>query len=102
MQLTIYPTKIVVQRDLGDKVRYKNESHFLYHLKKELQKRGNDCIKKLAWKDGNLVDDYMHYIRERKTGAYIVYDSWYQIRCCAEEFNKRGEVTMVLDGGGLK
>lgn len=90
------PNKLVVRREVTDTIRFKNESHFLHHLKKALQARGNDCIKKLAWKDGHLVDDYMYYIRERKFGWYV-YDGDHQIRSCAAVFMKDGEVTLWID-----
>lgn len=95
------PRKIVVRREIFDTMRFRDDSHFLYHVKKALQDRGNDCIKKLAWKDGNLVDNHMHYIRERRFG-YIVWDANYAIRSCAEVFNKTGEVELDRDGEGIK
>lgn len=66
--------------------KFYNESRLLHHIKLELIKMGYDVIKKLAYKDGNMVDENMYYIRDRKYRFYI-HDPNYSIRNCYEDFN---------------
>ncbi len=86
-----------VYREVTDPKRYKSDSHFLYHLKKALQRLGYDVIKKLMWKDGHLVDDHEHYIRER-TGKWCIYDLKYAVRLLHKEFMEHGEVVLYKVG----
>ncbi len=63
------------------------ESTFLYHVKKELEKQGYDCIKKRMWKDGHMVDDNQQYIRDRR-GNWCMYNDAWQIYDAGEKFNQ--------------
>lgn len=97
MQVTIVGNHLHVERDLADPKFGKDESWFYYRLKQHLQKLGYDCIKKLAWKDGNLVDDHMYYIRDRKNKWYI-YDNEYACRLISQQFDKEGVVVLTMSG----
>lgn len=103
MRVVISPHNrtVRVERDLLDPVFGKDESWFLHKVKKQLQSMGYDCIKKLAAKDGNLVDDHMHYIRDRKNRWYI-YDNQYATRCVSKEFDTLGFVYLSISEGLCK
>lgn len=86
---------VIVRKEVTDPKFGKDESWFFYKLKQALQKMGKDCIKKLAYKDGHLVDDSMIYIRDRKKRWYI-FDPLYSVRIVSEEFDKGDEVVLTL------
>lgn len=65
MKLVIHAKCIEVIRENGDPKIY-SESLFLYKVKEKMQAAGYDVIKKLMHKDGHLVADTQHYIRDRK------------------------------------
>ena len=61
----------VVTREKGDPVfsgtvNAAGESRLLYHVKKILNARGYDLIKKHMAKDGHLMGDMQQYLRTRK------------------------------------
>jgi hypothetical protein len=69
----------------------RDESILLYQVKQALINQGHDVIKKLAWKDGHMVADTLHYLRSRnpkKPGGFQIWDSRYAVRNTAQEFNK--------------
>jgi len=71
----------------------------LYQIKRELQKLGFDVIKKRMWKDGHMVSDHCQYIRSRNVkvaDAFMIWDSEYAVRDLAEDYRKRGYVTLSL------
>jgi len=72
-----------------------SESHLLHLVKKELIRQGYDVIKKLMWKDGHLVGDTQHYIRERK-GKFAIWFGSYAIRTSYEDYNE-GEVVYQVE-----
>ncbi len=87
MLVQIYKNHVMVFRELGDKAFYgivnaKGESALLYAIKKHLNERGYDLIKKRMCKDGHLVDDMQQYLRPRKPSGnsikdiYIYNGSW--------------------------
>ena len=80
-------------------VHAKGEHGFLHFLKKWLNQRGCNLIKKLMWKDGHLMDDYQPYLRtksERSAGPHMyIYNGSYAIRGAEEAWNK-GSVTLSL------
>lgn len=84
---------VLVRKDVFDPKFGRDDSWFFYRLKQALQAMKKDCIKKLAYKDGHLVDDDMPYIRERKKRWYI-YDPLYSVRSVAEDFDK-GDIIML-------
>lgn len=88
---------IIVRREISDPNFGKDESWFMHRVKTALRQKGLDVVKRLAWKDGNLVDDTMYYLRERK-GNWCIYDHRYALRNSAEDFMKLGEVTLLIQG----
>lgn len=90
-------TRLTVEREASDPKFGKDESWFYYRVKRALKRKGYNCIKKLAYKDGNLVDDKMYYIRERK-GNWMIYDGDYALRLVTEPFDKGGSVTLICEG----
>ncbi len=87
MLIEFHKSCIEVFREKGDKGYYgvKNaagESNLFYAIKKHLNARGYDLIKKRMHKDGHMVADMQQYIRTRKpTGdpekdIYIINGMW--------------------------
>ena len=65
------PYCCVVTKEPGDKIRCENreargESTLLHHIKKILNARGYDLIKKRMWRDGHMMDEMQQYLRTRK------------------------------------
>lgn len=89
--------ELQVEREPNDPRLY-SESLFWYALKRELTAHGNDAIKKLMWKDGHLVSDTQHYVRDRK-GKWLLHDEMYAIRNLAHAYN-RGPVYLAVYGDG--
>lgn len=87
---------VTVEKQKGDPYFHSTEwgsaeSTLLYHIEKQLQSIGYDCIKKRMWKDGHLVDDNQQYIRDRKWEWCIYNDGW-MIFDAGEKFNENGVV----------
>ena len=87
----------LVKREVEEKC-CSTETEFYHRLKKELQKQGHNVIKKLAYKDGHLLDQYQYYIREQKW-KFCVYDSQYALRLIHKPFNNWEEITMSVQSG---
>jgi len=114
MKVTLkYPTPgwCIVEREPGDPVFRDGswgdgESRLLYHVKRILNKRGHDFIKKRMWKDGHLVDDHQQYIRSgRKPGSLTclaIWNSHWAIEGANETFNRTGTVSLSFDDIGWK
>lgn len=92
---------VTVRKETTDVKKLRTESAFLYALKNALRDKGFDVVKKLAYKDGHLVDDYLYYIRDRKKRWYI-FDALHAVRNCAEVFDRGDEVVLALAGGMVK
>ena len=92
------PFRVIVRKEVGDPRFYgmHADSVFLHHVKKALQRRGYDCIKRLAWKDGHLVSDTMHYLRDRKY-KWLCWDPNYAVRSIAKTFQDTGEAMLVVE-----
>jgi len=75
--------------------RYRNESALWYAIKKELQRKGYNCVKKRPDKDGHLTSA-PYYIRERGW-KWCIYDANYAIRSIAEDFNRDGIVRLTYE-----
>jgi len=93
----------VVTRELGDPRMHAGgfggtaESHLLYHVKLALNAQGHDLIKRRVQADGHMWGwEKSAYLRDRKWRFCIV-DGDYALRDCAEEFNKRGEVRLLVE-----
>ena len=83
-----------VMREATDRSLY-GDSRFMYHVKQAIQRTlGLDCIKKLAWKDGHLVDNHMHYIRARDWSFYV-WDTQAAIRSISEDYRSAGYVHLA-------
>lgn len=100
MNITITELTMVVTKTEGD-IRFRNESHFLYHVKRILnEERGYDLIKKRMHKDGHLVDDLMQYLRARspksKGPHACIWNRQYAIYDAGQEFNKHGLVSLAV------
>jgi len=101
------PYKLVVTKEPKDKIRVINreargESTLLHHIKKILNARGYDLIKKRMWKDGHMVGDMQQYLRTRKrTGdpkkdIYIWNNMW-NIQGADYYFNLDGKVELIVE-----
>lgn len=88
---------LVVRKEVTDPKFGKDESWFFHRLKVRILATGRDCIKKLAHKDGNLVDDNMYYVRERK-GRWCIFDPQHAVRMASSDFDEKGEVSLVIGG----
>ncbi len=87
MRIEFHDGYIEVFREKGDKAYYgvmnaAGESNLFYAIKKHLNARGFDLIKKRMHKDGHMVSDMQQYIRTRKPSGdpnkdiYIINGSW--------------------------
>jgi hypothetical protein len=86
-------TRLIVRREASDP-KYYRESLFMYHLKVCINRRfGFRCIKKLAWKDGHLVDNWLYYIRPPDHSFYVWY-GYSNINTAVSQFNNHGEVSL--------
>ena len=95
MKITIKIHSVQIIKEQDDPKLY-SDSLLLYRIKQKLNTMGYDFIKKLMWKDGHLVDDHQHYLRERK-GEYpmmIYWGNWAICDAC-EDYNK-GSVDLIL------
>ena len=77
------------------------ESRLLYHIKKILNARGYDLIKKRMWKDGHLMDDMQQYLRTRKPSGdpnkdIYIYSSFFAIEGAEGVLNRSGQVCLTL------
>ena len=76
------------------------ESRLLYHVKKVLNARGYDLVKKRMVKDGHLVDDLQQYLvvrskRSESPHIYIWNGSW-SIGGAEVGFNETGSVELAV------
>jgi len=74
-----------------------SESLLFHKIKKILQAKGYDCIKKPMSKDGHLVSDHVYYVRDRKW-AWCLWDGNHQIKLAYADYNS-GELTLRLENG---
>ena len=79
------------------------ESRLLHHVKRILNQRGYDLIKKRMWRDGHLFgSDETQYLRSRDLKmipSLQVYHSNYATEIAAELFNKLGMVELTVGYG---
>jgi hypothetical protein len=77
------------------------ESTLLYHVKKELNKKGYNLAKVRMAKDGHMVSDIQHYLRPLKENKdnskniYIYNPNW-AIAGEEESFNKHGKAEFMI------
>lgn len=92
MKVELKDNYCLVTRENSHKVY--SESLLWYQIKQELIKQGYDVIKKLMYKDGHLVSEEEHYIRDRKWG-WCLRDGYFAIRQMTLVFNN--DKTLRLD-----
>ena len=102
--------KVILKKDYCRVVREKGdprfkagtwgdgESRLLYWVKRILNQRGLNLIKKHMWRDGHLVDDKQQYLRTRnprcpKPHLMIMNDRWV-IEGADTTFNREGAVEL--------
>ena len=100
MKIELKENILNITREKGDK--WQGESELLHNIKKALNGKGFDFIKKLMWKDGHLVDDRQHYIRARKLPAKAgeiesIWDTSWQIRGTHEPYNAFETLTLAIN-----
>ena len=106
MKTEIKESCILVIREAKDKKYYgdfnaKGESNLLYALKKHLNAKGFNLIKKRMWRDGHLVDDCQQYLRTAKKtndphNDVMIYNSAFQIKGANDNYNK-GQVVLSIE-----
>jgi len=84
----------IIRKEPNDEKVY-CDSVLFYKIKIALQKIGFDCIKRLMWKDGHLVDEREHYIIDRKS-KWFMWNPNYQVRSAYEDYND-GKVILRLE-----
>lgn len=106
MKVRMFKHFCIVNREKGDPVfsgvvNASGESRLLYHIKKILNARGYDLIKKRAYKDGHLLSNMQQYLRARKpTGnpnkdIYIYNPNW-NVCGADEDLRRDGMVTLTV------
>lgn len=106
MKVEITGGACVVTREPGDPIfsgiaNAKGESRLLYHVKKILNTRGYDLIKKRMAKDGHLVDDMQQYLRSRKpagdpANCICIYNDQWAIEGADDVLRRNGKVTLRI------
>jgi hypothetical protein len=77
------------------------ESALFHFIKKWLNERGFDCIKKRAQSDGHMVgDQYQPYLRDRK-GKWCIISGFYALRDANKDWNE-GCVDLNFHGDAIK
>ncbi len=97
MRIEFHSSHILVFREAGDKAYYgvmnaAGESALLYAIKKLLNSRGYDLIKKRMGKDGHLVDEMQQYLRTRKLSGdpekdIYIYNGFWAVEGAEIEYN---------------
>lgn len=73
--------------------RFYNEGRFLYSVQQELKEQGYDVVKKLMHKDGHLVSESQHYLRQRDW-EWMIWNPYYSVYGAHEKFNEFEEVEL--------
>ncbi|OJW24485.1 MAG: hypothetical protein BGO49_22585 [Planctomycetales bacterium 71-10] len=84
---------------------YAAESRFLHNVRKILDRRSYDLIKKRMWRDGHLFgSEHLQYLRSRKlrvVPSLYVYHADAALEVAAENYNVLGRATFdVVYGAG--
>ena len=106
MLVNIVGNTCTVIKEKGDPafsgiVNGRGESLLLHHVKKILNAKGYDLIKKRMWKDGHLVDDLQQYLRARKaTGNpdrdIYIHNSFWNIEGADAVLKRDGKVNLTV------
>lgn len=92
MEAKLNQNLLIVTKSPGEK--FKNESAVWFALKKLLNSKGLDVIKKQAYKDWHMVCEGVYYLRDRKY-KYFFFDDQYQVRNLAQDLNTLGGVSIM-------
>ena len=103
MKCTVAKNVLMVEREPGERKIPRSgwsntpvDSVFLYRLKRELNKKGFNLIKKRMVSDGHLTNEDRQYLRDRKWTVFV-YDPDYMLRDCQEEYNLTGKTKLRID-----
>lgn len=106
MKVEIIGYRCTVTKEPGDPkfsgiVNAAGESRLLYHIKKILNARGYDLIKKRMYKDGHLMSDMQQYLRARKKSGdpdkdIYIYNGMWNVRGAEEYLNRDGKVGLIV------
>ena len=106
MKVKIEKGYCIVTKEKGDKipsgvVRAKGESLLLYQIKKILNAKGYNLIKKRMCKDGHLVDDLQQYLRTRKPSGnpkkdVYIWNGMWAIKGAEAYLREEGVVTLSM------
>lgn len=74
------------------------ESRLLHHVKKVLNARGFDLVKRRTQSDGHMYGwERTVYLRDRKWRFCIVDGNWALNDNAAAEFNRKGEAVLLVE-----
>lgn len=79
--------------------QYYSDSALFVAIKRELQRKGMDVIKKLMWKDGHMVSDDQYYVRSRdhrSPDSFAIYWGHHAEYGPYEDWNQKGLVKMLV------
>ena len=82
-----------VERQKSPKIY--RDSVLLHQIKMELIRQGHDVIKKPMSKDGHLVSEGQHYLRER-SGKWCIWWASYQIVDAYKLYNA-GKLVLLIE-----
>lgn len=85
---------IIIKLEATDK--FPTESSVYHALKLKLIEMGFDCIKKLMWKDGHLVDSDKYYVRQRAGNWAVTYEMHHQY-ALHQDLKKSGFVELTMN-----
>lgn len=93
MKVTIIGGKVLVEKEPGDE-RIRDESDLFHKVKKVLNSRGDNLVKKAPGDEGHLTSA-PYYLRD-KDWKYCIIDNEYAIRDPAKEYRDTGQVTLMF------
>lgn len=112
MKVELLEHRCIVTKEPGDPrfsgvVNAAGESRLLFHVKKILNKRGYDLIKKRMWKDDHMVDDMRQYLRTRKPSGDVnkdiyIYNSNWNVEGAESALNRDGKVVLTVERNVFK
>jgi len=106
MKIEFHKSYIEVFREKGDKGFYgvmnaAGESGLFHAIKKHLNAKGFDLIKKRMHKDGHLVDEMQQYLRSRVIKENLrniyIYNNRWAIEGAEEDYNTTGITELRIE-----
>jgi hypothetical protein len=94
MKIEITKNSLIARAE-NDREKYYTESALYFVIKKELNKRGYDVIKRCPGKDGHLTSA-PYYIRDRKN-KFCWIDNNYAIKDLAKDFNNNRIIQLKFE-----